>query len=152
DWGPRVRGIVDVAEVAVGPRQMLVIPFELAGLDVERQRRIAVEVGGRGPRRAFGAAVPLEPGIGFGIGDRPVERLALRIVRAGQAPAAGDPALEREVAPAVAARFAGRRGVVELPDFLAGLRVVRRDEAAGACLAGAAADHLALDHDRSRGV
>src|SRR5262249_57327106 len=64
----------------------------------------------------------------------------------------GDPALEREVAPAVAARFAGRRGVVELPDFLASLRVVRRDEAAGARLAGAAADHLALDHDRSRGV
>src|SRR5262249_59587441 len=87
-----------------------------------------------------------------GIGDGPITRLAFRIVRPRQPPAAGDALLGRYAAPGIAARLAGRGGVVELPDFLAGSRVVRRYEAAGARLAGAAGDDLALDHERRRRV
>src|SRR5262249_58067747 len=110
------------------------------------------ELGGRGLRGTLGAAVTFEPGVGLGIGDRPIKRLAFRIVRTRQPPAAGDALLGRYIAPGIAARLAGRGGGVELPDFFPGSRVVRRDEASGARLAGAAGDDLALDHERRRRV
>src|SRR5260370_36841763 len=93
-----------------------------------------------------------ESGVRLGIGHRPIKRLALRIVRTRQPSAAGDARLGRYVAPRIAARLTGSGGVVELPGFFTGSGVVRRYEAAGAGLAGAAGDDLALDHERRRRV
>src|SRR5262249_39307358 len=64
-----------------------------------------------------------------GIGDAPVDQLALGIVRAGQTPGTGGAQLRRHVGPGVAAGLAGSRRGVEAPDLAAGLGVVRRDEA-----------------------
>src|SRR5262249_43790624 len=117
--GAQQRSLVDVVEIPIVPRQMLVVPFELPGLDIEPPRRIGIEIGGRGLRGALRAAVTFEPGVRLGIGDRPIKRLAFRIVRTRQPPTAGDAPLGRYIAPRIAARLAGSGGVVELPDFLA---------------------------------
>src|SRR5262249_53451887 len=150
--GAQQRSLVDVVEIPIVPRQMLVVPFELPGLDIERQGRIGIEIGGRGLCGGPPPAPAVVAGGRLWSGDRPIKRLAFRIVRTRQPPAAGDAPLDRYVAPGIAARLAGSGGVVELPDFLAGCCVVRRYEAAGARLAGAAGDYLALDHERRRRV
>src|SRR5260370_30728443 len=93
-----------------------------------------------------------ESGVRLGIGHRPIKRLALRIIRTRQSPAAGDAPLGRYVAPRIAARLAGNGGVVEFPHFFAGSGVGRRYEAAGARLAGAAGDDPALDPPPRRPV
>src|SRR5262249_20944569 len=139
-------------EIPIVARQMLVVPFELPGLDIERQGRIGIEIGGGGLRGTPRAAVAVLAGVRLGVGGRPLKRLALPGVRTPQPPPAVDPLLGRYVAPGISARLAGRGGVVELPDFLAGSCVVRRYEAAGARLAGAAGDDLALDRERRRRV
>src|SRR5260370_31551024 len=91
-----------------------------------------------------------ESGVRLGIGHRPIKRLALRIVRTRQSPAAGDAPLGRYVAPRIAARLAGNGGVVEFPDFFARSGVVRPYETARARLARAARDYLSLPHQRPR--
>src|SRR5262249_46891749 len=126
--------------------------FELPGLDVERQGRIGIEIGGRGLGGALGAAGAVGAGVRGGVGGRPIKRVSRRVGRNRPPPTPCGAALGPYAAPRRAARGAGSGGVVELPDFLAGSCVVRRYEAAGARLAGAAGDDLALDHERRRRV
>src|SRR5260370_8143897 len=77
-----------------------------------------------------------ESGVRLGIGHRPIKRLALRIIRTRQSPAAGDAPLCRYVAPRIAARLAGNGGVLEFPNLFSVASVGRRFEAAPAPPAG----------------
>src|SRR5207244_5897701 len=116
---------------------------------------VAVVLGGRLERHRVVAAVARQPRIGIGIGDAPVNHLALGIVGARQAPWPGGALLDRHVGPGIAAGLARRRGHVEPPGFLAGLGVMGGDEAvlALALGAGAVGDHLAVgDENPARGL
>src|SRR5262249_4672742 len=146
-------GSLVTAGVPAVAGELVVVPDELAGLDVERERRIAVEIGRRGEGNGVGTAVARKPRIGVRIGDAPVEDLALGIIGARQAPRPRRALLDRHVGPGVAAGLAGRGGGVELPDFLAGLGVVRGDEAvrAHALLAGPVRDDLAVGDEHAAG-
>ena len=141
---------MDMIEIPIVARQVLVVPHELAGLDIDGDGRVAVELGRCGARNGIDVAVALPARPRLGIGDRPVEHLARRVIRTRQPPAARDPSLERRIAPGIAAGLARRRRVVEFPHLLAGPGVMGGDEAARARLAGAAGDHLAVGDDRRR--
>ena len=88
-----------VVGVPVVARQFLIIPVELAGLDVERDGGIAEEIGGRGDGTSSAAPWRSQPRIGIGIGDAPVEHLPLRIVGAGLPPGTGGALFQRHVGP-----------------------------------------------------
>ena len=125
---------------------VLVVPDDLAGVGVERQRRVVVEVRACRCRRAmnFGAGI---------VTDVPTKiRFSLGVV-ARHHPRADVPALvHRHVAPGLVARLAGPRNRARAPELLAGLRVVRGDDAgvvAGVGLALPAGDHLAVGDDRT---
>ena len=153
DFGVDQRSLVDMVGIPIVAGQMLVVPDELAGIDVERERAVAVEFRRRLVGYSVGVSVvPLQPRIGNRIGNRPVEYAAFRIVGTGQAPGRRDAPFRLDVAPAVAARLAGSGGVVELPQLLARARIVRGDETAGACDAGAVADDLAVSDDQATGM
>src|SRR5580692_3060494 len=114
---------------------MLVIPFELASFRIERNRRIAVEIGRRGPRGAVGiAAMALQARVGHRVRDTPVQRFADRIVGAGQSPGGCPVGVLEILAPAFRAGFAGSWNIVKLPNILARDGVLRGDEAGVACL------------------
>src|SRR5271165_6537972 len=82
DAGVHENALVIVIRVPVVAGKLLVVPDELAGLHVERDRRVAIEVGRRGQRHSVGAAVPRQPRIGVWVGDAPVQHLAIGIVGA----------------------------------------------------------------------
>ena len=142
-----------VVGVPIVAGQFLEVPHQLAGLDVERHGRVAIEL----CRRCLGdgvvAAVAFESRVRIGIGHAPIDDFADRIVRARQAPRAGGPLVDRHVAPGVAARLARRGRDVELPDLFACPRVVSGDEAelALSLLTGAVRDHLAIGDQQSAG-
>ena len=132
-------------------RRELVMPFQLAGVGVERDDRIGVEV----------VAWPLRAVVvGAGVADAPIRQVELRIVGAGHPdraaavlPGVGIAEALRvgfgQRLPRLVAGLAGRRNRVEAPCLLAGRRVVGGDEAADAVLAAADADdHLVLDDQR----
>src|SRR5690606_21849062 len=125
-----------------------------AGIDVEREYRRQIQV-----VAAAGAPDPLVPRRAVTGAD--VEQPRVRVVREripGRAAAAHRPPLavpsprrrlERRVLERLL-RVSGNR--IETPHELAGLRVVRRDEAAHAELGAAVADHdLAVDDARRAG-
>src|SRR6185503_4589763 len=102
----------------------------LAGVDVERDDAVAVEVVAEPP-----AAVP----IGRRIARAPEREVRLGIVRGG-VPDRGATRAPRVAGPRVVAGLAGARDRVEAPDFLAGLRIERRDVSANSHVAAARAD------------
>ena len=120
-------------------RRELVIPFQLAGVGVERDHAIAIEVVAEadvaiGVRRRIADAPEGEVGVGVVSADVPDGR------------AAGLPRIAR---PGFMARLARPGDGVEAPGFLAGLRVECRDVAAdGAVAARRADDHFVLDDQR----
>ena len=124
---------------------VLVVPDDLAGVGVNRQRAVVIEV-----LLVVAAERELRRGNRHRRAD--VDQVQLGIV-ARHHPGADVPALlHRHVAPRLVARLARAGNRVEAPQFLAGLRVVRRDDAgvaAGVGLALAARDHLAVGDDRS---
>ena len=80
-------------------RRMAEIPFQLAGIGIQRQGRIGVERGA-----VAGAAQIAPPGLG--LGGAPIGRVQLRIIGAGD-PGFGAGALfVGQIAPGVAARLA----------------------------------------------
>ena len=119
---------------------ILVIGLQRAGLDVERDDRVRVEVvAGASRRRSTGPGLPVPQYVSpsFGIeAARDPDR------RAARAP--------RVAGPGVVAGLAGRGDRVGLPDLLAGLRVERDDEAANAALAARDADHDAAARGERR--
>ena len=130
-----LRGVV----VQLVVRRELVVPLQLAGVGVERDDAVAVQVVAE-PR----AAVP----VGRRIAGAEEHEVRLGVVGAG-VPDAGAAGLPRLARPGLVARLAGTGNRVEAPDLLAGLRVERRDVAADRAVAAAGADdHLVLD-DRS---
>ena len=116
------------------------MPSQPAGVRVERQHRIGVEVVAFALRR-----VPVRPGIS----GTPIRQIQSRIVRTGDPDGAA--AVHPAVAwPGVVPRLPWFRNDVKLPDFFSGLGVKRRDEAANAVFAaGHTHDHL-IFHDQRR--
>ena len=131
-------------------RRELEMPSEPAGVGVERDDRVGVEVVARPLRR-----IP----VGTGVAHAPIREIQIGIVRAGQPDrsAAMLPGLGiaiglrigRARLPGLVAGLAGTGNGVEAPGLLAGLGVVGGDEAADAQLAAADADDdLVLDDER----
>src|SRR5262245_46623975 len=147
DGGANERALMDMIEVPVIARKVLVVPLELPGLDVDRDCRVAVELGRRLARHSVDVAMALPARPRLGIGDAPIEHLANGIIGAGQTPGAGDAPFGRKLAPGITAGFAFGGRVVELPELLAGLGVMRREKAIRASFARAVGDYLAVDHN-----
>ena len=139
-----LEGMVEVPVVV----HVLVVPADLAGVDVEGQRRVVVEVrvfdapehelrGRRGDRRAL------------------VDEAQLGVV-AGRHPGADvDAPLVRYPAPGLVARLSGGRHGPPPPQLLAGERVVSDDDARlwpPARPAAPPGDRLAVGDDRPRAV
>jgi hypothetical protein len=154
DFGVNQQAFVIVIGVPIIARQFLVIPIELAGLDIERDGGIAEQIDGRFDRHGIGRAVPRQPRIGIGIGDAPIQHLALRIVGADLPPWPRRALVHRQVRPSVAARFARRSGREEFPHQSAGLGVIGCNEAVFALglLAGAVGNHLAVGNQKAAGL
>ena len=139
-----LEGVVEVPVVV----HVLVVPPNLAGIDVEGQRGVVVEV------RVLDAA---EHELGGRRGDRRalVDEAQLGVV-AGRHPGADvDPLLVGHAAPGFVARFPGGRHRPAPPQLLAGARVVRDDDARFGAAARPAAppgDRLAVGDDRPRAV
>ena len=122
-------------------RRVLVVPLDLARIDVHRERAVGVEV--------VAGPVLVVP-VRAGVADAPDQGVGLRVVAAcdpGRAAAVRGRAL---VLPGLRAGLAGRGDGVGAPDFLVGVEVGRRDPAADAVLgAGNARDREVLDDERS---
>ena len=123
---------------------VLVVPDDLAGVGVERERRVVIEV-----LLVVAAERELRRGDRHRRAD--VDQVGLGVV-ARDHPRADMPALlQRHIAPRLLARLAGSRDRSNAPELFAGLRVVRRDDArvAGRVrLTLPAGDHLAVGDDR----
>src|SRR5690606_36836186 len=114
----------------------LVPPLELAGVDVEHDDGVAVEVVAEPD-----AAVPVR----CGIAGAPEREIRHRVVGPG-VPHRGPAGLPRIAGRRLVARLAGPWDRIEAPHLLAGLRVERGDVCADAHVAaGRADDHLVLD-------
>src|SRR6185503_20766490 len=100
--------------------RVLEMPLQRAGIRIQREERIGVEIGAR-----TALAIPVR----VRIAGAPVEQVQRRVVGAGE-PRRRAAALPDVALPGVAARFARRRNRVEAPQALAALRIVRIDEAA----------------------
>ena len=122
-------------------RRELEIPFQLAGIGVERDDAIAIEV--------VAAAVVAIP-IGTGVADAPVSEIELGIVGAGD-PHGGAASLPGIAGPGFVAGLARAGDGVEAPGFLAGGGVEGGDETADAELA-AGDSHDDFVFDDQRGV
>jgi hypothetical protein len=124
---------------------VLVVPGDLAGIGVNGQRAVVVEV-----LLVVAAERELRRGDGHRRAD--VDQVQLGVV-ARHHPGADVPALlHRHVAPRLVARLAGSGDRVEAPELPASLRVVRRDHAGVAARVGlalAARDQLAVGDNRS---
>ena len=126
-----------VVELVV--RRELVIPLQLAGIGVERDDAVAVQVVAE-PH----AAVPIRRGVA----GAPEREIRLGIV-GGRVPDRGAALAPRVAGPRVVAGLAWRRDRVEAPSLLARLRVERGDVAADPHVAaGRADDHFVLDDVR----
>src|ERR1700691_6278679 len=125
---------------------MLVIPVEFARGRIDRDSRVAVEVGRSRARGAVGiAAGAFEAGVRHRGRNSPVELFPDRVVSAGETPSGRAVGIHPTLSPTFRARLAWRRRGVEPPHFLAGQSVVRSDEAGVArSAAGASGDHLAV--------
>ena len=123
---------------------VLVVPDDLAGVGVERERGVVVEV-----RLVVARQRELRRGNRHRRADE--DPVQLRVV-ARHHPRAHVPALRhRHVAPGLVAGLARQRNRARAPHLLAGCRVVRGDDAgvvAGVGLALAPGDHLAVGDDR----
>ena len=120
---------------------VLVVPLQLAGVGVERDHRVGVEV----------VAGPLVADPRPRVAGAPVGQVELRIVRSGDPDrgAAGAPGLAR---PGLAPRLARLRNRVGAPHLLAGVGIERGHEPADAPLAARGSDqHLAVRHERRNG-
>src|SRR6266446_7040669 len=93
-------------------RRVLVIALDLAGVGVESERRVRVEV----------VAGPVVSDPGARIPRTPVGRVRGRIIDPGN-PGRSTPSLIGLALPAFPARFVGRRDRVGFPDPLSGERV-----------------------------
>src|SRR5439155_15821572 len=99
---------------------VLVVPLQLSRVGIERERRAGKE---------RGRVAALRPGSTLRLSGPPVHEIQQRIVRPCD-PGIGTRALVvRQTAPTVAARRAGARDRVELPDLLAGIRIIGGDKA-----------------------
>ena len=117
----------------------LEVPLQRAGVGVERDHRVGVEVVA-GPQ----VRVP----VGAGVADAPVGQVERRVVRRRQ-PHRSAAGLPRVAAPRLVAALARPRHRVEAPQLLAGGGIERGDEAANAVLAAADADEdLVLHRER----
>ena len=114
----------DLVEVERLAGRVLVVPRERAVADAQRHRRRGVERGVRG----LVAAARRHPRLG--LRDAPVGEIEIGIVAAGDPRVAAGARHVGDRAPRVAAGLAGARDGVELPQLLAGLRVVGADDAA----------------------
>ena len=127
---------------------VLVVPDDLAGVAVQGERRVVVEV-----RQVDAPQHELRRGRGDRRAD--IDQIQIRVV-AGHHPGADVSALlERDVAPGLVARLAGARNQPPAPQLLAGRRVVRGDDAAERPAARVAAPpgvRLAVGDDRTRGL
>ena len=129
----------DRVEVPRLVRQVLVVPLQLSGIEVERDGRHRVEV-----------VAPTHVGDPRSRVPRTeVEEVGGGIVRAG-VPDGAPANLPRVGGPGLAAGLTRRGDRVPAPETLAGLRIERLDEAPRPHLprAGDADDHLALDDER----
>ena len=126
--------------------EMLVVPDDLAGLGVERERRVVIQV-----LLVRAAENELRGRDRHGRADVDAGQ---RRIEARHHPRADVPALlHRHVAPALVAGLAGLRDRVRAPQLLAGRGVVRGDHAAFVRrigLALPARDDLAARDDRAR--
>src|SRR6185503_18485301 len=104
-------------------RRMRVMPLELAGGRVERDRRVRVEAD---VARAHAAAHG-HPRLR--LRDAPVREIELRIVAAGDPGLAAGAIQVRQIAPRIAAGLAVERDRQEAPALLAGIGIVGADEA-----------------------
>ena len=125
-------------ELVVG--RELVVPFQLAGVGVEGDHRVGIQV-------VAGAIVAVPAGIG--IAGSPICQVELGIVRAGH-PNRAAAVLPRLAGPGLGDRIVGgHRRRVKAPDFFPGLDVVGADPAVGALLVGGRSENdLVLDHQR----
>ena len=127
--------------------KVLVIPLHLSGIRIKRQRRVRVE------RIAVGATRHSGPGLGLCSG--PINEVGFGIVTARNPRIAARPKCQREIAPGIAAGFAGPGDGRRTPDFLTGRRVVPTDEADVLFVsrtARHARDDFAADDDRTGGI
>src|SRR5208337_4553002 len=114
----------------------LEIPFELAGLGIERENRIGVEI----VAHAFAAIE-----VGTGISDGPEESVGLGIVGACHPGVAGT-VFYIFARPCFRARFARLRDSPESPGFFARGLIVSSEKSARAFVAsGGARDHEIAD-------
>ena len=132
-------GRVPVVQVV---RRELEVPLQLAGVRIEREDRVRVEV----VALALVAVV-----VGTRIAGRPVEQARFGIVGAGQ-PGGGAAVLDRLADPRLRAGLAGRGHGPEPPHALAGRGPVRVEESADALVAARdAGDHQIVDDERRAG-
>ncbi len=128
-------------------RQELVIPIDLAGIGIERQRAVGVE------RVAVGAAHGARPGLG--LRRRPIDQIGGGIVASRNPRVAAGAECQRQVAPGVAAGLTRPRDRGRAPQLAPRVRVIGRDEAHIVLVAGAAGhagDHVALRDNRAAGI
>ena len=124
-------------------RRVLEVPRQLAGVDVQGDDGVGVEVVARARLRIVNR---------HRIAGAPDGELRRRVVGAGlpQAAASGLPGVVG-ILPGFAARIARLRHDVPAPELLARSRIERRDPAARLGVAGAVGDnHLAVGGDRRR--
>src|SRR5262249_61541955 len=105
--------------------RMLKVPYELAGIGMDGERRIGIEVRARaGPARKFG------------VRNRrcgaPEDQIELGIVAAGTPERAALALRERHAVPGGFSRIAGPGNRVDAPQFPAGLRVMGGQETTAA--------------------
>ena len=128
---------------------MLVVPRELARVGVERHRRVREE------RLVEQRQLPAQEVPRLGLRHAPVGEIEIGIVAAGDPGVAAAAERHRQLAPRLAARLSLARHRVEAPCLLAGVDVVRTDEAADAIEARAARQplqHFVADDDRAARV
>ncbi len=120
-------------------RRELKVPLQSAGVGVEREDRVRVQV----------VALPLVAVvIGTGVAGRPVQQARVRIVGACQ-PGSGTSMLECLADPCFGSRFAAGRDRPEPPHAFAARRPVGIEKSAIAFIAARhAGDHQIVDHER----
>ena len=120
----------------------LVIPFQLAGIRIERDHGTAIEI--VAPALV---AVPVRTGIS----DAPISQVEIRIVGTRH-PHGSAPSLPRIASPGFVARLARARDGVKSPNFFARFHIVGRQETADTVLtAGGTDNHLVLHDQRGHG-
>ena len=145
--------LVDAVEVPAVMRRGLVVPFDLAVVGIDRQRRGGVEIVARS-----------DPAVPWGrLAGAEEQEVELRVI--GAAEPGGPPAALPQIARPGGVHLAGHGRVLAaqpthvaldggaIPDLVAGLGIVGLDGADDAeFAAGIADDHLALDDQRGRRV